>query len=56
MQNSLMDKEINFESLSEYLTKRYPDREILFDKQFGVLRETLEHCLDKIDRFGLCLW
>jgi hypothetical protein len=39
MQNNLMDKEIDFESLSEYLAKRYPDREILFDKQLGVLQE-----------------
>jgi hypothetical protein len=38
MQDGLMGKEINFESLSEYLTKEYPDREILPDKQYDQLQ------------------
>jgi hypothetical protein len=37
-QSSLVDNEINFESLSEYLTKRYPDLEISFDKKLGELQ------------------
>ncbi|MGA2093259.1 MAG: hypothetical protein ABSH16_07645 [Sedimentisphaerales bacterium] len=42
MKNNLMDKEINYESLSEYLKKRYPDWEISPDKQFGTLKIFLD--------------
>jgi hypothetical protein len=35
MQDNLMDKELNYESLSEYLTQRYPDRETEPDTEFG---------------------
>jgi hypothetical protein len=51
MQNNLMDKEINFESLFEYLGTRYHNREIEPDKEFGGLQLLLDEL--KYRNFGI---
>jgi hypothetical protein len=49
MQNSLMDKEINFESLYEYLKNRYPGLEYLLDRDIEKECGMLQIFLDELN-------